>query len=364
MKRNMVLAMLAVSGFGAQAHAQEAPRYAVNAYGNRYQYGELDTSQPARAAYAQQYNVVSKPNYGPGTQLQLDTGYRTGNLRWNIAGDSAGQNPNILSELQWNKLRMADVHAGVRHTAAFGLLKRSRVEADGHYAYGFKGDNQDSDYIGDNRTSEFSRSNNKADGSQAFGIKAAVGYDIPFIDNPDGRRFVATPLIGYRFEEQRMRMRDGNQTVCVSQPSYGFDCSGIPLGPFTGLDSRYNAKWNGPFLGAELEGATATHRLRLRGEVSDLNYKANARWNLRTDLNPQNSFQHEADGTGLSAVADYTYQITPSTGLTATAQWEHFKADKNGTDTSTFTDGTTGTTKLNEVIWNTQSYRLGVEHKF
>ncbi len=344
--------------------AAEVTRSYVNAFGNRYEYGEVDQSQAVRAPYAERYGVVSKTGYGPGTQVQLDTGYRTGKLHWNIAGDQAGQNPNVLSELQWKNLNMAEIHGGIRTTVPSGFLKQARFEADGRYAYAVSGKNQDSDYMSDNRADEFSRSNNKADGSQAFAFKGAVGYDIPFVNRPDGVRFIATPLIGYRYEQQRLQVKDGNQTVCVSQPSIGFDCGGIPLGPFSGLDSRYNATWHGPFLGLETEAGTENHRLRVRGEVTGLNYSATAKWNLRPDLNPEKSFRHEATGTGLNLSADYTYQITPATGLTATAELEHFKADKDGIDRSYFVDGTTGDTKLNEAVWSSQAYRIGVEHKF
>lgn len=347
------------------AFAQEVPtRQYVNAYGNRYQYGEIDTSMPTRAAYAQRYGVVTKTGYGQGTEVELSTGYRQGDMRWNIAGDSSGANPNILSELQWKKLNMADVHGGLRTVVPTGILKQTRLEMGGHYGYAVSGDNRDSDYLGDNRTQEFSRSNNDAKGSQAFGFKGAVGYELPIVDRPDGLRFIATPLAGWRYEQQKLKISDGNQTVCVDQPSIGFDCASSPLGSFSGLDSRYNAKWNGPFLGLETEGATEHHRLRLRGEVTRMNYQAEAAWNLRPDLDPDKSFRHTANGVGFNAGADYTYQFTAATGIIASAEWEHFKADDDGVDRSYFTDGTTSDTKLNEVVWNSTAYRVGLEHKF
>lgn len=361
----LLLAAFALPAFPLPVSAQEVPtRQYVNPYGNRYQYGEIDTSQPTRAAYAQRYGVASQNGYGQGTQVELGTGYRQGEMRWNIAGDSSGANPNILSELQWKKLNMAGVHGNLRTVIPTGTLKQTRIEVGGHYEYAVSGDNQDSDYLGDNRTQEFSRSNNDSKGSQALGIKGAVGYELPIVDRPDGLRFIATPLVGWRYEQQKLKIRDGNQTLCVSQPSIGFDCTSSPLGSFAGLDSRYDAKWNGPFIGFESEGATEHHRLRLRGEATRLNYQAEAQWNLRPDLNPDKSFRHTASGVGLNAHADYTYKVTEATGIIASAAWERFTADEDGVDRSYFSNGTTGDTKLNEVEWTSTAYRVGIDHKF
>src|SRR5258707_12639493 len=34
-------------------------------------------------------------------QVQVSTGYQREGLNWSIAGNSAGQNPNVYSELKW-----------------------------------------------------------------------------------------------------------------------------------------------------------------------------------------------------------------------------------------------------------------------
>src|SRR5258708_25136307 len=34
-------------------------------------------------------------------QVQVSTGYQREDLNWSIAGNSAGQNPNVYSELKW-----------------------------------------------------------------------------------------------------------------------------------------------------------------------------------------------------------------------------------------------------------------------
>jgi len=53
---------------------------------------------------------------GISTALQL--GYRADSLDWNIAGDTNGQNPNILSETQWTESK----------------IPQRTVDADGYFA--------------------------------------------------------------------------------------------------------------------------------------------------------------------------------------------------------------------------------------
>jgi hypothetical protein len=42
------------------------------------------------------------------TEVTLTGGWRQDDLRWNIAGNLQGTNPNILSELTWDNVDMFD----------------------------------------------------------------------------------------------------------------------------------------------------------------------------------------------------------------------------------------------------------------
>ena len=89
----------------------------------------------------------------------LSAGYRKDDLDWNIAGDINGDNPNVLSELTWEDVESYQVKL------QGAIVWPNRIAMRGYVNYGwiFDGDNQDSDYLGDNRTFEFSRSNNNTD---------------------------------------------------------------------------------------------------------------------------------------------------------------------------------------------------------
>ena len=97
----------------------------------------------------------------------LLAGYRIDQLDWNIAGNNAGTNPNILSELTWKDLEIYQVQFKPSVTLGNSHRGGVRYHLRGMLGWGsiVDGSNQDSDYAGDNRTLEFSRSNNSAGGS-------------------------------------------------------------------------------------------------------------------------------------------------------------------------------------------------------
>jgi len=163
----------------------------------------------------------------------LQTGYRRDQLNWNIASEISGSTtPNILSELSWTNIEI------YQFKTKGEVLLNDLFVFDGVLSYGeiYDGDNQDSDYSGNDRTLEFSRSNNKADSGNTFDITGAIGVKVPMkkidiltkIDQVD-----LTVLGGYSYHEQNLEMTDGSQTIPLT-------------GTFSGLESRYETAWNGP----------------------------------------------------------------------------------------------------------------------
>ena len=159
----------------------------------------------------------------------LGVGSRNDNLDWNIAGGSV----NILSELKWENLKIAQLSAAAR----------LNIDADwslrGMLAYGRinSGSNQDSDYNGNNRTVEFSRSNNKGGGAVRDG-SIGLGRTLRLLNDADGNSLSVTPLVGLSIHQQNLTMTEGFQTLPAT-------------GSFPGLDSSYDAKWQGPWVGMD-----------------------------------------------------------------------------------------------------------------
>jgi outer membrane autotransporter protein len=291
-----------------------------------------------------------------GTRSALETefivtgGYRNDELDWNIAGDINGNNPNVVSELTWDDLESYQLKF------QGGLVWPNLIAVRGSLAYGwlFDGKNQDSDYLGDNRTFEFSRSNNTTDEDEVWDASLAVGYPARF-----GRTVIATvtPLVGYSHHEQQLNISDGYQTI----PS---------VGPFEGLDSSYDTKWKGPWIGIDMHFKAAeiksfAHRFEtyLTYEYHWADFEAEANWNLRDDLAHPKSFSHDTNGNGFVIGAGINYRLTQHWALNFNFDYQDWSTD-SGTIKFFLADGTTHKQQLNEVNWTSYAFMMGLSLRF
>jgi opacity protein-like surface antigen len=228
-------------------------------------------------------------------EVYLKTGYRRDDLDWSVA--SSVGTPNILSELQWRDIEMATVTVG--SDLYWGEQWITNLE----FSYGriFDGENQDSDYLGNNRTLEFSRSNNAADEGDAYDINASLAYRLAF----DSMRSIELrPTLGLSYHAQNLKAVDGYQTVT----DFGFP---VPIGPFEGLNSSYDATWFGPWLGMQaLFGQESRLQLELGLQYHYAFYDAQANWNLRSDFAHPVSFEQEAEGHGWVVEAGLLYELS------------------------------------------------------
>lgn len=288
------------------------------------------------------------------TKFDVSTGYRLDNLQWSIAGQSDGTSPNILSELTWDDLQSVQIKGKGEALVADHFV----FEGSAAYARIFSGDNQDSDYLSDNRTDEFSRSNNASDKGNMNDYSVGLGYRFNF------EEFVGlgivdhlslTPLAGYSYNAQNLRMTDGNQTL----ESFW----SIPLGPFAGLNSKYETQWKGPWVGAEF--ATTVEKLTgsLRFEYHWADYYAEADWNLRSDFAHPKSYEHETDGDGYVITAGLGYQLDEFWTAMVAVDYSKYQTD-HGVDRTFYSDGTTAETRLNVVDWDSLSINAGLRYQF
>ncbi len=296
-------------------------------------------------------------------RADLSAGYRSDYLKWNIAGDVAGLNTNILSELTWEDLE------------TFQLQSRGRIEFDQlpylqrktllstHLAFGriLDGDVQDSDYAGNDRTKEWSRSVNKADRGYVIDISGAWG---PVLKLARFGNISLIPQVGYAFNMQAVSMTAGRQVL--SKPGNVPSIFHLPPeeGPIDGLDSTYTAYWHGPWFGLQLD-AQINEKISVETalEYHLVNYFAQADWNLRSEFAHPVSFEHEAEGTGLVWNFNSYYRLKENCSLLFSADVKAYKAD-NGTDRIFFADGSVGRSRLNEVEWEAYSIGFGVRYYF
>jgi len=278
-------------------------------------------------------------------QWSLNAGYRQDDLKWSFA--LPGINPR--SELTWRDLESFQLEFGLQRR----FFHNFRLKGSFAYAVIYNGQNQDSDYDGNNRTLEFLRSNNATDTGDLWDISLGLAYDIRLF----GDRFQLSPLLGYAFNDQNLQISDGVQTL-------------PPLGPFQGLDSSYDATWYGPWVGMELQynsyGSSAPspgYEAFLGVEYHLADFEAKADWNLRPDLAHPKSFDQDADGSGWVLTGAVNYLFNSRWGINLTGKYQYWETDA-GTHRFFFGDGSSYAARLNEVIWESFAVTLGVTCRF
>jgi hypothetical protein len=283
-------------------------------------------------------------------------GYRVDDLDWNIAGDINGNNPNIISELTWDDLESYQVKF------QGSLVWPGRIALRGSVNYGwiFNGKNQDSDYWGDDRTLEFSRSNNSTDDDNVWDASLAAGYPYRF-----GRTVIGiiTPLVGYSHHEQQLNITDGYQTIATPGET-------PPVGPFGGLDSSYDTEWQGPWIGLDLrfkaaEIKTFAHRLEtyFTYEYHWADFEATANWNLIDEFRHPKSYKHRTDGHGFVIGTGFNCVLDQSWALNFSLDYQDWSTD-NGTIEFFLADGATSKQQLNEVNWTSYALMMGFSLRF
>ena len=298
-------------------------------------------SDSAYAAFEEEVN----PHRRLETELSFHNGFRFDDFRWNIAGNKSGNSPNILSELTWKKLQAYGVTGGGRMT----LDRLFTVRGSYASARIYRGQNQDSDYTTDNRTGENSRSNNSSDTGSLVDTTLGAGY--PWRLTSGGYDATVSFLGGYSYHEQNLTITNGYQTI----PRTGY---------FSDLDSKYEARWRGPWGGVDLvfkQGRKFT--LFSTFEYHWARYRADAHWNLRTDLAQPKSFRHTADGTGVVGSVGVSYLLTKRWSLYLNTKGQSWSTDP-GVDKTFTSKGKTSETKLNEVVWQSYEVQLGAHCQF
>ena len=278
--------------------------------------------------------------------FSIGIGQRKDNLNWNIAGGAV----NILSELKYENIAITQLQAAGEFNFESG--QQLRVNLD--YGVIDSGTNQDSDYNGNNRTQEYSRSINQTGGNV---LDASVGFGekLRLIEMDAGGGLYVTPLVGLSLHQQNLTMTNGVQTL--SQPPRA-------LGPMPGLSSSYDAQWTGPWLGTEaLIETAAGWTMMADAEYHWVAYTAEANWNLRSDLAHPLSFRQTTTGTGIVMSLGASYPFAKNWKMNVTLARQQWTAHA-GSDLIYFADGTVGSARLNAVNWDSTAYNFGIVHYF
>lgn len=288
----------------------------------------------------------------------LSAGYRQDRLSWTIAAPSGS--PNILSLLEWKDLRLWEIKG------QFDVLLCNRIYIRGYADYGkiCHGRNRDSDYDGDNKTLEFSRSVAKSDKGEVFDFSGGIGYQFNLSDwlCLCDNQWTITPLVGYSYHEQHLRDYDGVQVISEGFNEIGEEVPAGPLGPFPGLHSNYRAKWRGPWVGFDTSCEIFCNwKIFGSFEYHWAHYHGTGHWNLRPEfVKDFTQTTHNGHGYLVDIGTRYEFWCNWSAGIDFQYQWMR---SGSGRDRIFFATGPEDT-HFNGAVWHTWSILADLGYSF
>lgn len=302
-------------------------------------------------------NSLTKSTPAFETEFHLTSGTRRDDLEWSIAGNGI----NVLSKLSWSDVESYQISIG-NHTQ---LENNIQIRGQLNYAVIMDGKVRDSDYGSNGAADEWSRSISESNRDQHWDISAGGGYAFFFFDN----RLALSPMLGFSYHKQNLRIQNGRQVLSETNPFGGSNPPAV--GPLSNrLDSSYNARWAGPWVGCDLRYKPKMHppvyhamELRLSLELHWADYYGEGNWNLRGDLQHPKSFEHEADGFGINITAQWLIHLADQWNITISANHQDWSTG-TGTDRKFLSSGGSLTTRLNEVTWNSTSFMMGAVYHF
>jgi len=274
--------------------------------------------------------------------IDFGGGYRNDKFKWSIAG--IDQQPNVLSELQWKDLRIAQVGG----KGSWVSCRNYALRFEAAYGQIYHGHVVDADYFSDDRQDLFSLSRNNAGKGHVYDLSAAVGYRV----TSTCARFIATALAGYSQHAQYLHLYEGRQFF----PSF----FRIP-----GLHSTYTTQWYGPWAGVDFEARVERCAFIFGGfEWHMLAYRGHGRWNLRPDIG---RFQHKAYGMGYVATLGGKWEIWNNWAIGVVGNYRNFRT-RHGHENLIYHDPEIGPIpvrlRFNQAKWRVYSVSGTVSVRF
>lgn len=236
------------------------------------------------------------------SSLEIGVGYRQDRLEWETRTGcnystysdyydyyTSSGFPSFKSKLKWENLNIWQIEARGKYVTCDNLYLR----ANGDYGWITSGKNKDSDFFNDyyyGSDFRFAHSHSHVKG-HVYDARIAAGYQFKLCDNS----FAIAPLIGYSWHGQHLHDRHLRQSFYDDTTydtftssyynyfyTYGYDT-------YSGHNSSFHTRWNGPFIGFDFEylfGCGCDWDWEIFGdyEFHWAEYHATADFNLRRDL--------------------------------------------------------------------------------
>jgi hypothetical protein len=299
------------------------------------------------------------------SSFDLGVGYRRDKFSWTTQGNATVANvpTRLTSKLQWRDLKIWQIDANVKYLTCdniyfragfdYGWITHGKV-TEKDFADVLSGPCCEDSYsrysngsgyysVGSNAV-EFADLTAKADRGHVYDATIAIGYQFKMCD--DG--LALSPVVGYSWDGQHLELGgDGSSdySPCYS-PSYspcnddsytcyddysysrsvvsgGSSCS-------SGSRTKYNTRWNGPFLGVDLDYKFGCDwSLFATYEFHWARFHAKAHWgDNRANSDLLDGFNHRAKSAqGQVASVGIKYDFCECWTLSLVGEWKYFRAN-------------------------------------
>lgn len=277
---------------------------------------------------------------------QLEITHDMSSVEFNIAATPGEDGPDVLSELVFDPIESSRAVVSAGYLWSVGKLWGLGVSGEYSTSWYLEGEAHDYDFSADGRMEEFSRS------------KAQLsGNDLSTID----LQLIAKARV----------LEVGHYIVFglgISQIAYNLNMvKGVQIVPekyeIEGLDSHYKPTFRGQYAFVALENEIGPVFLAIEYQHHEINFDAEAEWNLREDFAQPVSFSQDGTGTGYVAKATLTWPMSSYLDSYIKAyKWN--KEVRNGYDQVYFSDGSSYITTLNSASSSGLSVSMGLHLRF
>lgn len=256
------------------------------------------------------------------------------NFQWSIAGNSNGQNPNVLSEVIWTKLK----GTGVGLDVDLNIWSHIFFKGSYHKAFIRSGTATDHDYAADDRTQPTYSAFLKSDEGHTFRYSAALAYGLRLHE-----MLTVMPYAGYAYNRQSLSLKNFEEEKGDKK-----------------LNSRYQANWSGAVVGLDLEVARL-QRVHLNAGLSyqQFHYTGLADWNLIDAFNHPLSFKHNAKGFESQVLLRLNFKINSMCTAYLRGEYRYAETGK-GIDQLFLADGQERESRFNGAIRRVKGVGAGV----
>lgn len=256
------------------------------------------------------------------------------NFQWSIAGNSNGQNPDVLSEVIWTKLK----GAGVGLDVDLNIWSHIFFKGSYHKAFIRSGTATDHDYAADGRTQPKYSAFLKSNEGHTSRYSIALAYEVKLRE-----LLTVMPYAGYAKNRQSLSLKNFEEEKGGKE-----------------LNSSYQTDWTGPVVGIDLQVATL-RRINLNAEFSyqQLRYTGEADWNLIDAFNHPLSFKHTARGFESQVLLRLNFKINSLCTAYLRGEYRYAETGK-GIDQLFLADGQERESRFNGALRKVKGIGAGI----